>query len=94
MISIKKVEQPDEKTAITLSIMHFWIIVSDTRLEVTPNEVHTAWIPALCNRIHSNPPDCRCTPRYGLGLSKTVSTLTAIDLLKNDYFDVKIDNIN
>ena len=52
-----------------------------------PNEVHTARLPAICDRIYQEKPCRCCIPRYGLGLGKTVLTLTAIADLLFDSFE-------
>ena len=52
-----------------------------------PNEVHTARLPAICDRIYQEKPCRCCVSRYGLGLGKTVLTLTAIADLLFDSFE-------
>ena len=52
-----------------------------------PDEVHTTRLPAICDRIYQEKPCRSCVPRYGLGLGKTVLTLTAIADLLFDSFE-------
>jgi len=52
-----------------------------------PDEVHTARLPAICDRIYQEKHCRSCVPRYGLGLGKTVLTLTAIADLLFDSFE-------
>lgn len=52
-----------------------------------PDEVHTTRLPAICDRIYQEKPCHSCVPRYGLGLGKTVLTLTAIADLLFDSFE-------
>jgi SNF2 family DNA or RNA helicase len=52
-----------------------------------PNEVHTARLPAICDRVYQEKPCRCCVSRYGLGLGKTVLTLTAIADLLFDSFE-------
>ena len=52
-----------------------------------PNEVHTARLPAIRDRVYQGKLCRCCIPRYGLGLGKTVLTLTAIADLLFDSFE-------
>ena len=52
-----------------------------------PDEVHTTRLPAICDRIYQEKPCRCCVSRYGLGLGKTVLTLTAIADLLFDSFE-------
>jgi len=62
--------------------------LSYKRWEVMPNEVHTTRVSKLYDRLHRATPNCCGASGYGTWLSKTVITLTALQELLFDCFEV------